>query len=191
MVTSSGTVVLEFWLRTSRRIDTAMEHVVTNLKQQLAAQQQALQQLQLVLEAQQARAVQRESALQAHLSDLSGFWNLYAAEAELRVEPEPVALRQIRSFIESRALSRSIVEGLGIQVLEHGRNSGLSSTNTLGWAAQKETPILSVDEVEAGPDSVEALDSVQNTTRGAGLEAWRKLARRFGPRRQWDENGRC
>ena len=27
----------------------------------------------------------------------------------------------------------------------------------------------------------EALDIVQNTTRGAGLEAWRKLVRRFDP----------
>ena len=56
--------------------------------------------------------------------------------------------------------------------------------------------MLNVDDVEAGPDSVEinpqvhvalaellegeALDIVQNTTRGAGLEAWRKLVR-FDP----------
>ena len=67
-----------------------------------------------------------------------------------------------------------------------------SSRDTLDWAA-----ILNVDDVEAGPDSVEinpqvyvalaellegeALDIVQNTTRGAGLEAWRKLVRRFDP----------
>ena len=62
-----------------------------------------------------------------------------------------------------------------------------TSRDTLDWAAQQ-------DDVEAGPDSVEinpqvhvalaellegdVLDIVQNTTRGAGLAAWRKLARR-------------
>ena len=72
-----------------------------------------------------------------------------------------------------------------------------SSRDTLDWAAQQDTPILNVDDVEASPDSVEinpqvyvalaellegeALDIVQNTTRGAGLEAWRKLVRRFDP----------
>ena len=56
---------------------------------------------------------------------------------------------------------------------------------------------MNVDDVEADPDSVEinpqvyvalaellegeALDIVQNTTQGAGLEAWRKLVRRFDP----------
>ena len=72
-----------------------------------------------------------------------------------------------------------------------------SSRDTLDWAAQQDTPILNVDDVEACPDSVEinpqvyvalaellegeALDIVQNMTRGAGLEAWRKLVRRFVP----------
>ena len=72
-----------------------------------------------------------------------------------------------------------------------------SSRDTLDWAAQQDTPILNVDDVEAGPDSVEinpqvyvalaellegeVLDIVQNTTRGAGLEAWRKFVRRFDP----------
>ena len=66
-----------------------------------------------------------------------------------------------------------------------------SSRDCLEWAAQQETPILTVDDVEGAPDSVEvnpqvyvalaellegeALDIVQKTTRGAGLEAWRKL----------------
>ena len=75
-----------------------------------------------------------------------------------------------------------------------------SSRDTLDWAAQQDTPILNVDDVEAGPDSVEihpqvyvalaellegeALDIVQNTTRGAGLEA-------CFTHRQWDGNGRC
>ena len=62
--------VLEFWLRTSKRVDTTMEQVVTNLQQQLA-QQQAPQQLQSVLEAQQVSAAQRENALHAQLADLS------------------------------------------------------------------------------------------------------------------------
>ena len=30
-----------------------------------------------------------------------------------------------------------------------------SSRDTLDWAAQQDTPILNVDDVEAGPDSVE------------------------------------
>ena len=56
--------------------------------------------------------------------------------------------------------------------------------------------MLTIGDVEAGPNSEvnpqvyvaltkllegEALDTVQNTTRGAGLEAWRKLVRRFDP----------
>ena len=72
-----------------------------------------------------------------------------------------------------------------------------SSRSTLDWAAQQETPILMIDDEEAGPDTGEvdsqvyvalaellegeAPDIVQNTTRGAGLEAWRKLVRRFDP----------
>ena len=68
-----------------------------------------------------------------------------------------------------------------------------SSRESVEWAAQQETPILTVDDVEANPDSVEInpqvyvalaeplqgdrLDIVQNTTRGAGLGAWRKLVR--------------
>ena len=56
--------------------------------------------------------------------------------------------------------------------------------------------MLTVDDVEAGPDPAEnfkicvalagllegeALDRVQNTTRNAGSETWRKLVRRFDP----------
>ena len=66
-----------------------------------------------------------------------------------------------------------------------------SSRDTNDWATQQETPILTVDDFEAGPYSVEispqvcvalaellegeALDIVQNTPRGAGWEAWRSL----------------
>ena len=55
--------------------------------------------------------------------------------------------------------------------------------------------MLTVNDVEAGPDSFEvnpqvyvalaerlereSSDTIQNTTRGAGLEAWRKLVRWF------------
>ena len=72
-----------------------------------------------------------------------------------------------------------------------------SLRDSLEWAAHQETPTLTVDDVEAGPDYVEvnpqvyvafadllegeALDIVQKTTRGAGLEVWRKLVRRFDP----------
>ena len=73
----------------------------------------------------------------------------------------------------------------------------VSSRDTLDWAAQQGTPVLTVDDAEAGPDFVEIspqvyvaltellegamLDFAQNTTRGAGSEAWRKLSRRFDP----------
>ena len=113
-----------------------------------------------------------------------------------------LALRRRRVFIESRAFSKLATfdskaaswkdwafkfENMAAAVVP-------SSRDTLG-AAQQDTPILNVDDVEAGPDPVEinpqvyvalaellegeALDIVQNTTRGAGLEAWRKLVRRF------------
>ena len=57
------------------------------------------------MDAQQASGAQREDALQVQLADLSDRWNLNTAEAELRVEPEPVARRH-RAFIESRAFSK-------------------------------------------------------------------------------------
>ena len=176
-----------------------MEQVVTNL-QQLSSQQQALQQVQAVMDA-QASAAQRENSLQAHLADLSDRFNLNMAEAELGVEPEPVARRH-RAFIESQAFSKLAnfdtraaswkawafkFENMAAAVVPSSRES-------VEWAAQQETPILNVDNVEAGPDSVEinpqvyvalaeplqgeGLDIVQkNTTRGAGLGAWRKLVR--------------
>ena len=69
-----------------------------------------------------------------------------------------------------------------------------SSGDTLDWAAQQETAILTVDDVEACLDSVEinpqnnvalaegvALEIVQNTSRGKGLENWHKLVRSFDP----------
>ena len=158
-------------------------------------QQRALQQLQAVMDAQQASAAQRENALQAQLADLSDRLNLYMAQAVLKVEPEPVAHRH-RAFIESRAFSKLAnfclqaaswkdwsfkFENMAAAVVPSSRES-------LEWAAQQETPILTVDDVEAGPDSFEispqvyvagllegeALDIVQNTTRGAGLAETRE-----------------
>ena len=199
--------ILEFWLRTSRRVDTTMEQVVANLQQQLSSQQQAIQQLSTMLENQQASSAERETALQAQLSDMLERWNRDAADVEVRpeVEPEHGTPRRHRAFIESRAFSKLVnfdskaaswkdwafkFENMAAAVVP-------SSRDTLDWAAQQDTPILNVDDVEAGPDSVEinpqvyvalaellegeALDIVQNTTRGAGLEAWRKLVRRFDP----------
>ena len=122
-------------------------------------------------------------------------WNRDAADVEVRpeVEHEHGTPRRHRAFIESRAFSKYWAfkfENMAAAVVP-------SSRDTLDWAAQQDTPILNVDDVEAGPDSVEinpkvyvalaellqgeALDIVQNTTRGAGLEAWRKLVRRFDP----------
>ena len=181
-----------------------MEQVVTKLQQQLGAQQQALQQAQAVTDAHRGSAAQRDNALQAQLADMSDRLNLNMAEAQLGVEPAPVARRH-RAFIESRAFSKLANFLTPKQV--HGR-MGHSSSRTWPqpWsrrresllnAAQQETPMLTVDDVEAGPDSVEinpqvyvalaellegeALDIVQNTARGAGLEAWRKLVRNFDP----------
>ena len=73
------------------------------------------------------------------------------------------------------------MEGLASQV------ENVAAVVTSSRVTQKETPILTVDDVEAGPDSVdinrpiyvalaellegEALDIVQKTTRGAGLKA--------------------
>ena len=135
---------------------------MTNLQQQLGAQQQALQQVQAVLDAQQASAGQRENSLPAQLADMSDRLNLNMAEAELAVDPEPVARRH-RAFIESRAFSLLAnfdskaaswkdwafkFENMAAAVVPSSRDS-------LDWAAQQDTPILNVDDVEAGPDSVE------------------------------------
>ena len=180
---------------------------MTNLQQQLSSQQQAIQQLSTMLENQQASSAERENALQAQLSDMLERWNRDAADVEVRpeVELEHGAPRRHRAFIESRAFSKLATfdskaaswkdwafkfENMAAAVVP-------SSRDALDWAAQQDTPILNVDDVEAGPDSVEinpqvyvalaellegeALDIVQNTTRGAGLEAWRKLVRRFDP----------
>ena len=152
-------------------------------------------------------SAERENALQAQLSDMLERWNRDAADVEVRlgVDPEHGTPRRHRAFIESRAFSKLVnfdskvaswkdwaskFENMAAVVVP-------SSRDTLDWAAQQDTPILNVDDGEAGPDSVEinlqvyvalaellegeALDIVQNTTRGAGLEAWRKLVRRFDP----------
>ena len=179
---------------------------MANLQQQLSSQQQAIQQLSTMLENQQASSAERENALQAQLADISERWNRDAADVEVRleVEPEHGTPRRHRAFIESRAFSKLATidskaaswkdwafkfENMAAAVVP-------SSRDALDWAAQQDTPILNVDDVEAGPDSVEinpqvfvalaellegeALDIVQNTTQGAGLEAWRKLVR-FDP----------
>ena len=134
-------------------------------------------------------------------------WNRDAADVEVRPEGEPEhgAPRRHRAFIESRAFSKLASfdskapswKDWAFKFENMAAAMVPSSRDTLDWAAQQDTPILNVDDVEAGPDSVEinpqvyvalaellegeALDIVQNTTRGAGLEAWRKLARRFDP----------
>ena len=99
-----------------------------------------------------------------------------AAEAKLRVKPEPAAPRQRRPFIVSRAFSKfanfdSKVASWKDWAFENMAAVVTSSRDTLDWAAQQEKPIELLQE--------EALDTVQNTTRGAGLEAWRKLVRMF------------
>ena len=105
-----------------------------------------------------------------------------------------MAPRQRRSFTEFRAFSKLAnfdskaaswkdwafkFENMAAAVVT-------SSRDTLDWAAQQETPTLTplnsilkttLAELLEG----EALDTVQNAARGAGLEAWQKLMRRFDP----------
>ena len=121
------------------------------------------------------------------------------------VEPEHGAPRRHRAVIESRAFSKlanfdskaASWKDWAFKFENMAAAMVPSSRDTLDWAAQQDTPILNDDDVEAGLASAEtnpqvyvaladllegeALDIVQNTTRGAGLEAWRKLVRRFDP----------
>ena len=62
-----------------------------------------------------------------------------------------------------------------------------SSRDTLDWAAQQDTPILNVDDVEASPDSVEinpqvyvALAELLEGERGIGHCAEHDTRRRIG-----------
>ena len=80
-------------------------------------------------------------AVQAQLADLSDLWNLNAAEAEMRVEPEPAA----DSTFKFENMAAAVVT---------------SSRDTLYWTAPQETPILTVDDVEAGPDFAEICPQV-------------------------------
>ena len=118
---------------------------MTNLQQQLAAQQQALQQLQWVLVAQRTGAAQRE-CVASPVGRLVG-----ALELER---------------------SRGRIEGGTYR-------GGLTSRDTLDWAAQ-EISTLTIEDLEAAPDSVESNPHMY-VARGAGLEAWRTLVRRFDP----------
>ena len=177
---------------------------MTNLQQQLSSQQQAIQQLSTMLENQQASLAGRENALQAHLSDMLERWNRDAANVEAlpEVEPDHGAPRRHKAFIESRAFSKlanfdskaASWKDWAFKFENMAAAMVPSSRDSLDWAAQQDTPILNVDGVEArsrfNPQVYvalaellegEALDIVQNTTRGASLEAWRKLVRRFDP----------
>ena len=92
---------LEFFLRRARLVATTVVGVVTDLRQQVAAQQQALRQLHAIFQAQQAR----KSALQAQLADFSDHRNQNAAERDT-AESGHAGPRYRRSFIESRAFSK-------------------------------------------------------------------------------------
>ena len=143
-----------------------------------------------MLENQQASSAERENALQAQLSDMLERWNRDAAFVVVRPEVEPE-----HGTIESRAFSNMATYDSTAASwkdwafkFENMAAAAVipSSRDTLDWAAQQDTPILNVDDVEAGPDSVEIgpqvyvalaellegepLDIVQTTTRGAGLD---------------------
>ena len=116
-------------------------------------------------------------------------------EVRPEVELEYGTPRRLRAFIESQAFSKlanldskaALWKDWAFKFENMAAAVVPSSRDTLDWAVQQDTPILNVDDVEAGPDSVEikpqvyvalpkllegeALDIVQNTTRGAGLEA--------------------
>ena len=125
-------------------------------------------------------------------------WNRDAADVEVRpeVEPEHGTPRRHGAFIESRAFSKlanfddskaASWKDWAFKFENMAAAMVPSSRDTLDWAAQQDTPILNVDDVEARPDSVEinpqvyaalaellegeALDIVQNTTRGA--QVWK------------------
>ena len=83
---------------------------MANLQQQLSSQQQAIQKLSTMLENQQASSAERETALQAQLSDMLERWNRDGADVEVRpeVEPEHRTPRRHRAFIESRAFPKLV-----------------------------------------------------------------------------------
>ena len=187
--------ILEFWLRTSRRVDTTMEQVVTNLKQQLGAQQQAIQQLSTMLENQQASSAERENALQAQLSDMLERWNRDATDVEARpgVEPEHGTPRRHRAFIESRAFSKLVNFDSKAASwkdsafkFENMAAAVVPSRDAFDWAAQQDTPILNVDDVEDGPRFCRNQSSSLRCTgrasgrRGIGHCAEHDTRRRFG-----------
>ena len=108
-----------------------MEQVVTNLQRQLSSQQEALQQLEAVLEAQQASAAQMRERERCKLSrqTCQTALNLNMAKAEVG-EPEPVARRH-RAFIESRAFSKLT-------------NSDSKAASSKDWALKFENTVASV-----------------------------------------------
>ena len=179
-----------------------MEQVVTNLQHPLSSEQLALQQFKRVTDAQQASAAQRENALQARLADLSDRLNLNIADADLGVDPgtrdtQTQSLHRVSSILEvdEFRLQGIFVQGFVIQVREHGRSRG-PVVERVSWMGSS-TGNTNNDYVEAGPDSVEidpqvyaalaellegeALNFVQNTAQGAGLQAWWKLVIRVDP----------
>ena len=144
------------------------------------------------------RERERKTALQAQLSDLES-WNWDAADVEssLGVELEHRALIESRTFCKLANFDSKAASWKNWAFKFENMTAAMvpSSRDTLDWSAQQDTLMLNVDDVEAGPVEInpqvyvalaellegEALDIVQNTTRGAGLEAWRKLVRRFDP----------
>ena len=168
-----------------------------NLQQQLGAQQEALQQVQGVMDAQHASIAHRENALQAQLADMSDRLNLNMTEAELAVDPEPVA-RRCRVFIESRAFSKfanfdskaASWKGGAFKFENMAAAVVPSSRDSLEWAARLTTskqvpiPLKSIFKSTLHWQSFwkeRRWTLCRTLRRGAGLEAWRKLVRRCDP----------
>ena len=165
-----------------------MEQVVTTLQQQLSSQQQA----------RYGRAAGKRSSerkcFASSVDRLVGPLEPEHGRGRIEVEPEPVAHRH-RAFIESRAFSKlanfdSKAASWKDWSFKFENIAGAvvpSSRESLEWAAQQETPISTVDDVVADPDSVEinpqvyvalaellegeALDIVQNTLHEA--QVWK------------------
>ena len=192
-----GLWTLKHWLRGSRRVDTTMEGVVTNLQQWVAAQQQALPQLQTMMETQQAAAAHREGAFQVQLADLSDCLSALlnigmGATGEPCRAAEP---RHRRSCIKPRAFSKwSSFDSKAAS----WRDWASKFEDMLDWVAHQEKAIVNDDDIAAGAQTVWKLtnkftlhwqslwkakpsDIGPTISRGSGLESWRKLAGRFDP----------
>ena len=115
---------------------------------------------------------------------MSRVWNLNAAEAELR-EPEAAAPRPRRSHQVSSVFKnlRALTPEQHHVRTGHSSSRTLvtSSRDTLEWAAQQETPTVTVDDAKAGPDSMQIDPQALQWGRRSVGHCAEHLTRRFDP----------